>query len=138
MKKGLLIFVLIASSILASAQSDTSGKYYVESEKGIEASEPGPHKGGGTTTAYRFFKNTPGSKLQLTKRILQPGAAIGYHLQKEEEIYYILSGTGEMNMNGKKFPVKAGDAIMTMPGNYHGLTQTGKENLVVIINYEKR
>lgn len=112
--------------------------YYIESEKQIEAMEAGPHKGGGNTTAYRFFKNTPGSRLQLTKRILQPGAAIGYHLQKEEEIYYILSGTGWMNMNGKEFAVKAGDAVMTMPGNYHGLKQAGKENLVVIINYEKK
>ncbi|RYY64760.1 MAG: cupin domain-containing protein, partial [Chitinophagaceae bacterium] len=94
--------------------------------------------GGGNSTAYRFFKNTPGSKLQLTKRVLQPGAAIGYHLQEDEEIYYILSGTGEMQMNGKAFAVKAGDAVMTMPGNYHGLAQTGKEPLVVIINYQKK
>lgn len=83
--------------------------------------EAGPHKGGGNTIAYHFFRKTPGSKLQLIRRILKPGSAIGYHLQKEEEIYYILNGTGEMNMNGKTFAVKAGDAIMTMPGNHPGL-----------------
>ena len=123
---------------VTGAVRDTANIFYRESEKEIAVTEPGPHKGGGTTTAYRFFKQAPGSKLQLTKRILRPGAAIGYHLQMEEEIYYILSGTGEMTMNGKKFPVKAGDAVMTMPGNQHGLVQTGKEPLVLIINYEKK
>ena len=72
------------------------------------------------------------------KRVLHPGSAIGYHLQKEDEIYYIVSGTGEMKMNGETFPVKAGDGILTRPGSSHGLTQTGKEDLVVIINYEKK
>lgn len=122
----------------ANLPDSSTGKYYIQSEARIKADEAGPHNGGGNTVAYRFFKNTPGSRLQLTKRILQPGAAIGYHLQKEEEIYYILSGSGEMQMNGKTFPVKAGDAVLTMPGNYHGLLQKGKEPLVVIINYEKK
>ena len=119
-------------------EKDSTQGYYIETEKQIERREPGSYNGGGNTTAYSFFKQTPGSKLQLTKRILEPGAAIGYHLQKEEEIYYILSGTGEMQMNGRTFAVKAGDAVLTMPGNYHGLKQTGKEALTVIINYEKK
>lgn len=29
----------------------------------------------------------------------------------------------------------AGDAILTRPGSSHGLKQTGKEDLVIIINY---
>jgi mannose-6-phosphate isomerase-like protein (cupin superfamily) len=43
-----------------------------------------------------------------------------------------------MKMNNETFPVHAGDAILTRPGNSHGLTQTGKENLVVVVNYEKQ
>ena len=120
------------------AQQDSSKGYFVQSEEQIATTEPGSHNGGGTTTAYKFFKSVPGSTLQLTKRILKPGAAIGYHLQKEEEIYYILSGTGEMSMNGKTFTVKEGDAVLTMPGNWHGLKQTGPAALVVIINYQKK
>ena len=67
--------------------------------------------------------------------MLQPGSAIGYHSQKEDEVYYIISGVGEMQMNGKTFPVKAGDAILTRPGSSHGLKQTGKDDLVIIITY---
>ena len=59
-------------------------------------------------------------------------------LQKEEEIYYVVSGTGEMTINNKVFRVNAGDAILTLPGSSHGLKQTGTEDLVLIINYEKQ
>ena len=138
LKTASVVLIQIFLCINASAQQGTAARYFVESEKSIEKNETGPHNGGGNTIAYRFFKDTPGSTLQLTRRILEPGAAIGYHLQKEEEIYYILSGTGEMNMNGKLFLVKEGDAILTMPGNYHALRQTGTTPLVVIINYLKK
>ena len=136
--KGLFLILLMTIINTAKAQQDTTIHYYVQSEKQIAIEEAGPHKGGGNTTAHRFFKDVPGSRLQLTKRVLQPGAAIGYHLQKEEEIYYILSGTGEMTMNGKPFTVTAGDAVLTLPNNWHGLKQTGNAALVVIINYEKK
>jgi mannose-6-phosphate isomerase-like protein (cupin superfamily) len=112
--------------------------YILEQEKDIALTESGPHNGGGNTTGHRFFKNAAGSKLQFTKRLLHHGSAIGYHLQKEEEIYYIVSGTGEMSMNGGTFNVKAGDAILTLAGSSHGLRQTGTEDLVVIINYARK
>ena len=41
-----------------------------------------------------------------------------------------------MKMNDSTFTVQAGDAILTRPGSSHGLQQTGKDDLVVIINYE--
>lgn len=112
--------------------------YILEHEKDLAAAESGPHKGGGQTTAHNFFAAATDCKLVFRKRVLQPGSAIGYHLQKEDEIYYIVSGTGEMKMNGSTFSVKAGDGILTRPGNSHGLTQTGNEDLVVIINYLKK
>jgi len=128
----MLLFVA-GLSVLTKQQSG----YILEHEKDIAVEEPGSHNGGGNTTAYKFFKAATTSKLQFTKRIMHPGSGIGYHLQKEEEIYYIVSGTGEMSMNGETFPVQAGDGILTLPGSSHGLKQTGKEDLVVIINYGK-
>lgn len=127
------IFILASFTI---RQANDKG-YVLENEKNIATSEPGTHNGGGTTTGHSFFKSAKNSKLQFTKRIMHPGSAIGYHLQKEEEIYYIVSGTGEMSMNGTTFRVVAGDAILTLPGSSHGLKQVGEEDLVVIINYEK-
>ena len=84
---------------------------------------------------YSFFAKANNLKMTFRKRVLRPGSAIGYHLQKEDEVYYIVSGSGEMQMNGKTFPVKAGDAILTRAGSSHGLKQTAKDDLVIIIAY---
>lgn len=109
-------------------------------EQDAEVAKPGPapHKGPGRSTGYSFFEKAADFKQVFRKRVLHPGAAIGYHPQKEDEVYYILSGTGIMQMNGKEFPVKPGDAILTRPGSSHGLKQTGKDDLALIIAYEKK
>jgi quercetin dioxygenase-like cupin family protein len=111
--------------------------YIVEHEQDIAREEPGPHKGGGNTTAYPFFAKADDLPLVFRKRTLRPGSSIGYHLQEKDEIYYIIQGKGEMTMNGKTFSVKAGDAILTRPGNSHGLQPTGKDSLTLLINYNK-
>ena len=112
--------------------------YYMDHEKDVAVSQAGPHDGGGSTTAYNYFSNANENRLVFRKRALHTGSSIGYHLQEANEIYYIVSGVGEMKMNGKVFPVIAGDAILTLPGSSHSLTPTGKDDLVVIINYEKK
>ena len=117
-------------------QQDTPAGYVLEHEGEIGVEQPGPHDGTGTTTGYSFFANEQDLKFVLRKRVLHRGASIGYHLQEGHEVYYVLSGTGEMAMNGKTFPVKAGDAILTRPGSSHGLKQTGNNDLTIFISYQ--
>jgi len=133
--KSLFIFVAVCLFSI-SAFSQTTQPYILEHEKDIAKDEAGTHNGGGSTTGYSFFSKADALKMTFRKRVLHPGSSIGYHLQKEDEIYYIVSGTGEMQMNGKTFAVKAGDAILTRPGSSHGLKQTGSDDLVIIINYK--
>ena len=120
-----------------AAARQPSGGYVLERDAEVAREEPGTHKGGGMTVGYSFFSKVPNLKLVFRKRALKPGSGIGYHLQKEDEIYYVLSGRGEMTMDGKTFEVKPGDAILTRPGASHGLKQIGKEDLVIMINYEQ-
>lgn len=130
------VFLLAAfCSFSVAAFSQSRQPYILEHEKDIAKNEPGPHNGGGKTVGYSFFAKADSLKKTFRKRVLHPGAAVGYHLQEVDEVYYIVSGTGEMQMNGKTFPVKAGDAILTRPGSSHGLKQTGKADLVIIITY---
>jgi mannose-6-phosphate isomerase-like protein (cupin superfamily) len=131
--KTLLFAIFSLFSITAFSQSQQP--YILEHEKDIAKNEPGTHNGGGRTVGYSFFSKANNLKMTFRKRVLHPGSAIGYHLQKEDEVYYIISGTGEMQMNGKTFPVKTGDAILTRPGSSHGLKQMGKNDLVIIITY---
>jgi mannose-6-phosphate isomerase-like protein (cupin superfamily) len=111
------------------------GGYVLERDAEIAREEPGTHKGGGQTIGYSFFKEVPNLALVFRKRTFKPGSAIGYHEQKEDEIYYVLSGRGLMTIDGKEMPVGPGDAILTRPGSSHGLKQVGSEDLVIMINY---
>jgi len=121
----------------SAAQTPARGGYILEHDADVAVSEPGTHKGGGQTVGYSFFKKAPSLKLVFRKRALKPGSAIGYHEQHEDEIYYVLSGTGVMTIDGKSFDVSAGTAVLTRPGSSHGLKQTGAEDLVILINYEQ-
>ncbi|HMV47269.1 MAG TPA: cupin domain-containing protein [Blastocatellia bacterium] len=142
-KKILTSFALLALGMaagwgLATSQTVRAGEGYVlEHDADIAKTGAAPHNGPGRSTGYSFFEKATDFKQVFRKRVLHPGAAIGYHPQKEDEVYYILSGTGVMQMNGKEFPVKPGDAILTRPGSSHGLKQTGKDDLALIIVYEK-
>ena len=44
-----------------------------------------------------------------------------YHA-RSEEIYLILDGNGELEIDGETRPVAAGDAILISPGSWHELT----------------
>jgi mannose-6-phosphate isomerase-like protein (cupin superfamily) len=131
-----MLVIIVVASTRISTFAQTTQPYILEHENDVAKNEPGTHNGGGSTVGYSFFSKAEGLKMVFRKRVLHRGSAIGYHLQNEDEIYYVISGTGEMQMNGKSFPVKAGDAILTRPGSSHGLRQTGKDDLVILINYE--
>jgi mannose-6-phosphate isomerase-like protein (cupin superfamily) len=121
-----------------TAQNWPKNGSLVERDAEVQTEEPGTHNGGGQTIAYSFFKKAPNLKLVFRKRALKPGSGIGPHEQKEDEIYYVLSGRGLMTLDGKTFEVGPGTAILTRPGSSHALKQTGREDLVILINYEQR
>ena len=120
-----------------SERSESKGGYILERDADVAVPEPGTHNGGGQTIGYSFFKRAPGLRLVFRKRAFKPGSAIGYHEQKEDEIYYVLSGRGVMTVDGKSFDVGPGDGVLTRPGSSHGLKQAGTEDLVILINYEQ-
>jgi mannose-6-phosphate isomerase-like protein (cupin superfamily) len=131
------LLVTASSSGLAQQPATKPGGYIVQHDSDVAANEPGPHKGGGTTVGHSFFSKTPDLRLVFRKRVLKPGSGIGYHVQQEDEIYYVLSGRGVMTLDGKPVDVVPGTAILTRTGSSHGLKQTGTEDLVIIINYEQ-
>jgi mannose-6-phosphate isomerase-like protein (cupin superfamily) len=124
--------------LLGFALRQPTPGYYLEHEQDIKLDEPGTHDGGGSTTAFSFFSKVKDARITFRKRILHSGSAIGYHLQKEQEIYYIISGNGELKMNGSTVPVTTGDAILTLPGSSHGLKPAGDNDLAVMIVYENQ
>ncbi len=113
------------------------GDSYVEREADLAVEQAGPHEGEGLTTAFPFFEQAEGLDLVFRKRALHPGASIGEHLNDKDEIYYVLSGRGELMLDGDYREVGAGDAILTRSGSRHGLRQSGNEDLVIFVVFRR-
>jgi mannose-6-phosphate isomerase-like protein (cupin superfamily) len=126
-----------AVSVWAQGAAKANPGSRIVREADIAVKQPGPHDGTGTTTAYPFFGDVPDLAQVFRKRALHPGASIGVHEQKDDEIYYVVSGTGDYTLDGKTHQVGPGTALLTRPGSVHGITQTGKEDLVIFIVYRE-
>ena len=117
-------------------QTPEPGGIVIEHDADIAKNEPGTHNGGGQTVGYSFFSKVPNLKLVFRKRAFKPGSDVGHHVQKEDEIYYVLSGKGTMVLDGKTVDITPGTAVLTRTGSSHSLKQVGDEDLVIMINYE--
>jgi mannose-6-phosphate isomerase-like protein (cupin superfamily) len=132
-----------AFSTMVAAQDTTKPERklrsdsYVQQAREIAVEQPGPHEGRGTTTAFPFFEDADGFDIVFRQRAMHPGSTIGEHRNDKDEIYYVLSGRGELLLDGKRSEVGAGDAILTRKGSTHALEQRGKENLVIIVVYQR-
>ena len=143
MKKILICLAVLLSfgsgaviALTVARPTGTEG-YVLERDAEVAKNEPGPHDGGGPSTGYVFFAQVPDLKFSFRKRVLHKGAAIGYHLQKTDEVYYITAGEGVMTINDKPFAVKAGDAVLTRGGSSHGLVQKDGADLTIVITFQK-
>ena len=56
----------------------------------------------------------------LAEATLEPGRSTRRHYHREsEEIYYLVEGSGEMEVDGERANVEPGDAILIPPGAWH-------------------
>lgn len=133
-----VISIVAALTCGAACAGEPRRDSYVEQARDIAVEQPGPHEGLGTTTAYPFFADAAGFDLVFRQRALHPGATIGEHRNDKDEIYYVLSGRGELMLDGKRREVGAGDAILTRNGSTHALAQRGQADLVIIVAYPKQ
>ena len=99
--------------------------------------------GPGCVTLFQCFKPEEfGAKIRLcTKLVIPPGSGIGLHEHSgEDELYYVLKGSGLLDEGSGKGPVSAGDAILTGKGASHSVENNGAgdlEILAIIITYPK-
>ena len=67
---------------------------------------------------------------------LEPeGGQVPWHNQEQEEVYFIVSGSGEMCLGEEREIVSGGQAVSVPPGVFHQLTNTGKSPLIMIYCY---
>jgi quercetin dioxygenase-like cupin family protein len=124
-----------APPVVPESAQDPAGPVVIRYDAEVARREAGPHAGGGETTAKRYFDDVEDAGLIFRKRALHPGAAIGLHVLRHDEVYYVLSGSGELTANELKTEVTAGAAIFLREGANVGIRQLGDADLVIIIAY---
>ena len=67
---------------------------------------------------------------------LEPdGGQVPWHNQDQEEIYFIIEGTGEMCLGNEKQVLSSGQAVYVPPQVFHQITNTGSTPLRMIYGY---
>ena len=77
--------------------------------------------------------SVPGREAVIANVEIAPGGSAGRHTHPGDEISYILSGEGEILMEGKPpLKVKAGDGFVIPGGTKHDAHNTGAEPLRLV------
>lgn len=77
--------------------------------------------------------NAPVQNQSLAEATLPEGGETERHYHKvSEELYFILSGSGEMEIDGAVETVKPGDAILIPPGAWHQIKAQGDSELKLL------
>jgi len=108
----------------------------VVNERDVVRQEAPPHGAIGMSTAYRISDVVPQPRtMEFRKRVLHKGAAIGLHPIAHDEVYYVLSGEGEVTSDGASQRLRPGMAAYLYNGAVVGIRQIGNKPLSLIISY---
>ena len=141
----------IASPLkLASAAPATSAPatYAKDTDNGTLMEFEAIHQGKGSVGIKRFVFDGAPAPANFIIYDIPPGASEGVHVHhldnrnKEgpfDEYYYVVSGKGQMEIDGRVVPVAAGDHIHTPLDVAHGIENTHpQEHLKVFLTFITR
>ncbi len=91
-----------------------------------DRAEPFTTKDGSTIRELLGPTTAPVRSQSLAEAALAPGQATERHYHAaSEELYYLLDGEGEMEIDGERAQVGPGDAILIPAGAWHQITAAG-------------
>lgn len=127
--------MLVGTALLAGGATASGRPMVVVDEAAVRREEPPPHGAIGTSTAYRISDAVPGRTMEFRRRVLHRGAAIGVHPIDHDEVYYVLSGRGEVESGGERRMLGPGMAAYLFAGERVGVRQLGPAPLSLIVSY---
>ncbi len=78
---------------------------------------------GSTIRELLGLPTAPVRNQSLAEATLEPGQSTQRHYHREaEEIYYVVEGAGEMELDGGRRQIGVGDAVLISPGAWHEIT----------------
>jgi len=93
----------------------------------LSSQKPFTTKDGSQIRSILDRTNAPVEKQSLAEAVLPPGGATERHYHKEsEEFYFILEGSGTMEIDGERISVSNDDAVLIPAGSWHQITSSPK------------
>lgn len=86
---------------------------------------------------YQLRDNTTLNNLVLSSTDLKPGKSTNGHKHPgQEEVYYFVSGTGEMELDDHKFNVQGGDVVLVKDGVFHRVHNKSQTSLYFVCVFD--
>lgn len=86
---------------------------------------------------YIVKDNTFLKNLIVSSTSLNSGKSTSGHKHPgQEEVYYFVNGSGEMELDSEKFVVSQGDVILIPDGAFHRVHNTGTESLYFVCVFD--
>jgi quercetin dioxygenase-like cupin family protein len=125
------IFPFAMGADSATTGPDTS-QHYAYATNGIT-----DHIGGGSGAEWKLLlneSNLGGKELQMVEVTLAPGTTVASHTHGALEVVYVLSGTYEHEVNGKRYSLTPGMVGIVRPGDHvrHLVPKSGPAKLLII------
>jgi mannose-6-phosphate isomerase-like protein (cupin superfamily) len=94
----------------------------------VSSAEPFATKDGST---IRELHHTAAQS--LAEATLEPDQATQRHYHRAtEEIYFVVKGSGMMEVDGERTQIRPGDAVLIPPGAWHTLENNGTSELRIL------
>jgi mannose-6-phosphate isomerase-like protein (cupin superfamily) len=88
--------------------------------RSLESAEAFTTADGSTIRELLGLPTAPVRNQSLAEATLEPGQQTQRHYHADaEEIYYVIEGTGEMEIDGARRTLTVGDAVLIPPGARH-------------------
>ena len=76
--------------------------------------------------------------LNVSMTILHPGKeTTGHEHEDADEVYIVMDGRGELQIDANRFPIDTGDIMLIKGGQFHKAFNTSGEDLVFVCIFEK-
>jgi quercetin dioxygenase-like cupin family protein len=121
-----------ASGAEPGAGAADANPHYAYATNGIT-----DHIGGGSGAEWKLLlneSNLGGKELQMVEVTLAPGTTVPSHTHGALEVVYVLSGTYEHEVNGKRYSLTPGMVGIVRPGDHvrHLVPKSGPAKLLII------
>jgi len=76
-----------------------------------------------------------GAQSSLGTSVFTPGTVLASVCHETEEVAYVVSGAGELRLDGDAVPFREGDALHIPAGVWHAVANTGEEDIVMVFGF---